>query len=264
MKSTNWTNVINDKNPQTAFDNLFNVINYARDIAFPEKKVKQKAKRFVHSPWITKGLIISHKRKEKLFAKKRRNPSDLNQQNFKQYDMIYNKLRRAAKKIYFDNQFAKFSKNIKQTWSVIKEIIGSNKMKNQIPDIFKENDQIIKEYLEIANGFNNFFSQVGPTLASEIENANTSFEDFLSESNPVNFEFSRISETFILKTCDKLKPKLSSGVDFISNKLLKHIAPIIITSLQYLINLSLESVHIKKLLKLCQFLKKKSKVIVIM
>ena len=164
---------------------MFNVINYARDIAFPEKKVKQKAKRFVHSPWITKGLIISHKCKEKLFAKKRRNPSDINQQNFKQYDMIYNKLRRAAKKIYFDNQFAKFSKNIKQTWSVIKEIIGSNKMKNRIPDFFKENDQIIKEYLEIANGFNNI--------------ADTSFEAFLSESNPVNFEFSRISETDILK-----------------------------------------------------------------
>ena len=69
MKSTKWTNVINDKNPQTAFDNLFNVINYARDIAFPEKKVKQKAKRFVHSPWITKGLIISHKRKEKRLQK---------------------------------------------------------------------------------------------------------------------------------------------------------------------------------------------------
>ena len=96
LKSTKWTNVINDKNPQTAFDNFFNVINSARDIAFPEKKVKQKAKRFVHSPWITKGLIISHRRKEKLFAKKKRNPSDINQQNFKQYNMIYNKLRRPA------------------------------------------------------------------------------------------------------------------------------------------------------------------------
>ena len=69
--------------------------------------------------------------------------------------------------------FAKFSKNIKQTWSVIKEIIGSNKLKNQILDFFKDNDQIIKEYLKIANGFNNFCCQVGSTLASEIGNANT-------------------------------------------------------------------------------------------
>ena len=114
-------------------------------------------------------------------------------------------------------------------------------MKNQMPDFFKENDQIIKEYLEIANGFNNFFSQVGTTLASEIENADTSFKAFLSESNPVNFEFSRISETDILKTCDNLKPKLSSGVDFISNKLLKHIAPFIIYQITTLVNQSYTS-----------------------
>ena len=55
-----------------------------------------------------------------------------------------------------------------------------------------------------------------------------------------------MSETDILKICDQLKPKLSSWVDFISNKLLKHIAPIIITLLLYLINLSLESGYIPR------------------
>ena len=59
------------------------------------------------SPWITKGLIISHKRKEKLFAKKKRNPSNANKENFKKYNAIYNKLRRAVKKLYFDSKFTK-------------------------------------------------------------------------------------------------------------------------------------------------------------
>ena len=107
MKSTKWTNVINNKNPQTSFDNLFNVINYARDIAFPEKKFKQKAKRFVHSPWITKGLIISHKGKEKLFAKKGEIHQTFTSKTL--YYMINNKLRCAAKITYFDNQFPKCS-----------------------------------------------------------------------------------------------------------------------------------------------------------
>ena len=53
-------------------------------------------------------------------------------------------------------------------WSLIREIIGSKKNKNLLPDFFKENGQIITDYLEIANGFNNFFSQVGPKRASEI------------------------------------------------------------------------------------------------
>ena len=122
-----------------------------------------------------------------------------NKINFQKYNAIYNKLRRAAKKLYFDRQFTKYSKNIKQTWSVIREIIGTNKIKDQIPNFFKENNEIISDYFDIANGFNDFFSQVGPKLASEIGISDISFETFLSESNPVNFDFSRISETDILK-----------------------------------------------------------------
>ena len=61
-----------------------------------------------------------------------------------------------AKKLYFDRKFTKYSKNIKQTWSVIREIIGTNKIKDHIPNFFKENDEIISEYFDIENGFNNF------------------------------------------------------------------------------------------------------------
>ena len=49
-----------------------------------------------------------------------------------------------------------------------------------------------------------------------------------------------------------MKPKLSSGTEFISNKLLKHIAPIIIGPLHYLINLSLESGYIPRELKIAK------------
>ena len=47
-----------------------------------------------------------------------------------------------------------------------------------------------------------------------------------------------------MKICDLLKPKISTGADFISTKLLKQIAPIIITPLHYLINLSLETGYV--------------------
>ena len=126
--------------------------------------------------------------------------------------------------MYYNNQFSKFTRNCKQTWSVIREIIGSKKDKAQLPEFFKDNDNVITEYLDIANGFNNFFSTVGPKLASNIEESDVQFDSFLSESNPVSFNFSKISETDILKICRQMKPKLSSGVDFISNNLLPHIA----------------------------------------
>ena len=124
---------------------------------------------------------------------------------------------------------------------MIREVIGSKKQKDQIPDFFRQNGQIISEYLDIANGFNTFFTGIGPKLAADIETSDINFDSFLAESNPVSFKFARISEIDILRICRELKPKISSGADFISNKLLKEIAPIIITPLHYLINLSLET-----------------------
>ena len=49
-----------------------------------------------------------------------------------------------------------------------------------------------------------------------------------------------------------MKPKMSSGADFISTKLLKEIAPLIITPLHYLINMSLETGFVPSEMKLAK------------
>ena len=127
--------------------------------------------------------------------------------------------------MYDGKQFTKISRNSKQTWSVIREVIGTFKQKEQIPNFFQKNGQIITDSLEISNGFNTFFAGIGPKLASEIGMSDVSFERFLTKDNPNLFEFSRISEIDILNICKQLKPKMSSGADFISTKLLKQMAP---------------------------------------
>ena len=119
----------------------------------------------MHSPWMTQGLFNSHKTKEKLFSKRKRYPTDKNIDAFKNYNTLYNKIRRAAKKLYFEKQFTNFEHDIKNTWSVIKELLGIKKQKDQIPDFFRENGNIINNNLDISNGFNTFFSQIGPKLA---------------------------------------------------------------------------------------------------
>ena len=59
-------------------------------------------------------------------------------------------------------------------------------------------------------------------------------------------------ESLRLISCNQLKPKLSSGQDSISTKLLKEIVPFIITPLHYLINLSLETGFVPPELKLAK------------
>ena len=115
-------------------------------------------------------------------------------------------------------------------------MLGTSKHKDQIPTFFQKNGQVISDCLEIVNGFNGFFAGIGPKLAAEIGPTDVSFDSYLKGDKTSSFEFSRISEVDILYTCRQLKPKLSSGADFISTKLLKQIAPIILIPLQYLIN----------------------------
>ena len=192
---------------------------------------------------MSQGLKISQKRKEKLFAKKIKYPTIDNLEKFKIYNKFYNKVRRAAKKSFYEKQFKMFAKDSKQTWSTIREILGT---------FFQHNSEIIIYYLEIADGFNTFFAGIGPKLAEEIGPSDRPFDSFLFERNQNLFTFSSISETDILRICKELKPKLSSGADSISTKLLKEIAPIIITPLHYLINLSLETGFVPPELKLAK------------
>ena len=68
------------------------------------------------------------------------------------------------------------------------------------------------------------------------------------------FNFSSISEAGILGVIKKLKPKTSAGNDSVSNKLLKRIAPLIIGSLHYLINLSLEIGFVPQQIKISKII----------
>ena len=209
LKSASWQSVIKEENPKLAFENFFEIINESRDICFPMTKIDQKPKKLKHSPWMSSGLKISQKRKAKLFNKKVKKPTLQNTELFKTYNTIYNKLRRVSKQMYYDEQFKLHCKNIKQIWSFIREVIGCNNQKSQLPDFFRCNGEILRDYLEIANGFNDFYSEVGPKLASEIENTNLTFDSYLTDRNEINFEFSRISEIVILQTVKLLKPKVS-------------------------------------------------------
>ena len=105
LKTTSWINVVYENNPKIAFQNFFELINSTRDIAFPEIKVTQKIKELKPNAWMTTGLKISQKRKSKLYAKRMRKPTLQNIILYKNYNNIYNKLRRSSKQTYYDEQF---------------------------------------------------------------------------------------------------------------------------------------------------------------
>ena len=69
LNSYSWNNVIQDNNPETAFDSFFNTINSCFDLAFPEKVVNQSKNKKPLNPWMSEALLVSRKNKEKLSEK---------------------------------------------------------------------------------------------------------------------------------------------------------------------------------------------------
>ena len=50
--------------------------------------------------------------------------------------------------------------NLRYLWKLINEVINRNKIKPQLPDHFKENENLIADPTEINNKFNEYFINV--------------------------------------------------------------------------------------------------------
>ena len=80
----------------------------------------------------------------------------------------------------------------------------------------------------IADNFNEYFSQIGPSLANSIDIANKApFDTYLKNSNYSSFGFQYTDASSVQKTINSFKPKSSAGHDNISSKLHRHAGDIV-------------------------------------
>jgi len=239
-----WDNIINNNDPVSAFSDFFETINHYYDSSFPEKIIKASNKNKPLNPWMSQALLVSRKQKEKLFTKKIRKPCPENVSKFKEYNATYTHLVRAARKKYYSDKFNEYSNDSKKTWQTINSVLGRSKKTHNIPDLFNSNGKVLSGASEIANGFNDFFANIGQKLASTIPSSEKTFSDYLSEESRENFIFANVTPNILKESLCKLKNKNSSGGDGISTNLLKLIFPEITNPLCHLFNLSFRTAYI--------------------
>ena len=146
---------------------------------------------------MSSGMLKSSKTKNKLYNKKMSKPSPTNKNNFKLFNCLFNKCKKAAKKAYYCKQFEIQKNNIKQTWTLIRDVIGAQtKNRENLPNFFKQNNDILSDPSDIANGFNDFFAGIGPQLAQEIQPTTKSYRSYLKSCDSV-FKFTSVSEATI-------------------------------------------------------------------
>ena len=91
----------------------------------------------------------------------------------------------SPKKKHYSQNILQFKYDIKKKWNVMKEIIGKVKhsKKSNFPRKLKIGNKIKTGENGIANEFNKYFADIGPSLAKNIPKPSILFESFLKRVN---------------------------------------------------------------------------------
>ena len=130
---------------------------------------------------------------------------------------------------------------MKKTWDTIKQIIGKTKifkndiLKRMVIDGIETFDQS-----KIANGFNKYFTEIEPNLASSVPASSKVFKQFMNVSEMVlqeyALEYQELEEPF-----NSLKRNKSPGFDDISSSVSSFCGSGILNPLKHIFNLSLQT-----------------------
>ena len=184
LLASNLDNIFSNLDPNDAIATFNSIIKYAHDKAFPLKKVKMNYTN--KKPWLTNSLKEAIKRKNKLFINLKNNFSSEKEVYYKKYKSELNRLLRKAEKDFLHELLYKHKNNMKKTWNIVKNVINSKK-KHACETVFKHNNVRIVDPQEIVEKFNNYFVNIGSSLASKIENVNTSPQSYMSGNYSHNF-----------------------------------------------------------------------------
>lgn len=102
------------------------------------------------------------------------------------------------------------------------------------------NDNKISGDENLANEFNNYFSNIGSQLAENLSPSDLNPICYVTPGDSV-FEFKTITRSEVENVLYGLKVRKGSGLDKISNKLLKAAGTSIVSSLVYIFNLALNT-----------------------
>ena len=239
LRNFNWGDVIKNISPNESYNIFIERFSQIYEEAFPEMKTEVKNKTLL-SPWVTKGLIKSSKRKQGLYEKFLKKRTFQNEQTYKTYKNLYEKIKKNSMELYYQNQLAKYQKDIKNTWKVMKEIIGKTKVCNDnFPKRLVIDKTEITNKKSIAETFNEYFVNVGPSLASVIPKSNVHFTSNLPATYTI-FEETNLTEQEFKDAYTSLKGNRSPGFDDINVNVVKCVYDEIKQPLMHVFNQSLK------------------------
>ena len=101
------------EDPNKAYKYFLNIFIDIYDKSFPKSEVKVKFKSD-QSPWITKGIAKSSKKKQRLYEKFLKNRTPKNEETYKTYKNLFETIKRRSKKKFYSEKLQKFKGDAKK------------------------------------------------------------------------------------------------------------------------------------------------------
>ena len=153
-----------------------------------------------------------------------------------------NKIKRAAKLVYYQQKCIDYKQNTKKLWGLINKINKKTVDKSTLIPKIKKDNIIYQSGNDVSNILAKHFATIGKTYAKKIEKPLTPLKDYLNKIliNRNSMYLSPTCENEISKLIAQLPNKKSHGYDKINNCLLKELRLVIIYPLTIAFNKSLE------------------------
>jgi len=225
--------------------------HYESSFPYCKFKLNEKHK---NKPWLSSGMINSIHHKNKLYKKYLSQKNDISKLTYTNYRNKLDKLLKIAKNEYYINKFFEVKNDSKRTWQIVNSLLNKSK-RNNYPDSFHSEDGITyTTEKDIANGFNNFFTNIGSNLAGKIPNTDAHFNDYLGQNNLQSIFWTPISTKEIELIVAKFKYKGNCGIDDIDQRVIINTIDIISEPLAHIFNTSLTTGSVPNELKIGQII----------
>ena len=189
-------------------------------------------------PWITnniKKLIIQ---RDKLKRKAILTNLENDWSNYKTSRNEVNIKLRNAKRNYYSTKIDGQKFVPKRAWKSINNLLGKQSKPTLVNELNLDENHLTSSK-GIAEGFNNYFSNIGPDLATKIDSSNFNFESYVKNTKSEFVAFKPVVVSHVHRLLLGLSSNKATGIDKISSKIVKIAAPVISDSLTLIFNLSI-------------------------
>src|SRR6218665_3225269 len=158
-----------DGDANLAYDKFMEIYKTVYDKAFPIVLHRTNSKKPTFTqPWMTSGLLKSCKKKNLLYVKFIRSRSVANKDRFIKYRNKFKSIRLRVKKNFYEAEFSKINGDFRLTWKLIRTLMKVNTDEDHI-EALKINGTDTSDPHAMANGLNDFFTNVAQSLAGKLK-----------------------------------------------------------------------------------------------